>query len=116
MSKVLKIALLALLVVVGAAGAAGTSGSAPGFKASREFDTSAKDANSVALGDLNGDGKLDVVATHGAFDDDPPALKSLRLVSVLYGRGDGRLVALPTSTRSAGPATRRAPSRSRWAT
>ena len=91
MSKVLKIALLALLVVVGAAGAAGTSGSAPGFKASREFDTSAKDANSVALGDLNGDGKLDVVATHGAFDDDPPALKSLRLVSVLYGRGDGRL-------------------------
>ena len=57
MSKVLKIALLALLVVVGAAGAAGTSGSAPGFKASREFDTSAKDANSVALGDLNGDGQ-----------------------------------------------------------
>ena len=90
MSKVLKIAVLTLLVV-GAAGAAGTSGSAPGFKASREFDASAKDANSVALGDLNGDGKLDVVATHGAFDDDPPALKRLRLVSVLYGRGDGKL-------------------------
>jgi len=89
MSRALKIALLAL-IVAGTAGAAGTSGSAPGFKASREFDTSAKDANSVALGDLNGDGKLDVVATHGAFDDDPPALKSLRLVSVLYGRGDGR--------------------------
>src|SRR5436190_4681501 len=90
MSKALKVALLALLVV-GTAHAAGGSGSAPGFKASREFDTSAKGTSSVALGDLNGDGKLDVVATHGAFDDDPPALKSLRLVSVLYGRGDGRL-------------------------
>ena len=87
--KAAKIALLALLVV-GSAGAAGTSGS-PGFKASREFDTSAKGTNSVALGDLNGDGKLDVVAAHGAFDDDPPALQQLRLVSVLYGRGDGRL-------------------------
>ena len=87
--KAAKIALLALLVV-GTAGAAGTSGS-PGFKASREFDTSAKGTNSVALGDLNGDGKLDVVAAHGAFDDDPPELQRLRLVSVLYGRGDGRL-------------------------
>ena len=90
MSRALKIALLALLVA-GTAGAAGKSGSAPGFKASREFDTSAKGTSSVALGDLNGDGKLDVVATHGAFDDDPPVLKRLRLVSVLYGRGDGRL-------------------------
>ncbi len=87
--KTAKIALLALLVV-GSAGAAGTSVSAPGFKAPREFDTSAKGTSSVALGDLNGDGKLDVVATHGAFDDDPPALKRLRLVSVLYGRGNGR--------------------------
>ena len=90
MSKVLKIALLALLVV-GAAGGASASGSAPGFKASREFDTSAKSTNSVALGDLNGDGKPDVVAAHGAYDDDPPELQRLRLVSVLYGRGDGRL-------------------------
>jgi FG-GAP-like repeat/PASTA domain/FG-GAP repeat len=86
--KAAKIALLALLVV-GSAGAAGAPGS-PGFKASREFDTSAKGTNSVALGDLNGDGKLDVVAAHGAFDDDPPELKRLRLVSVLFGRGDGR--------------------------
>ena len=83
--------LFVLLVVVGSAGGAGTSGSAPGFKASREFDTSAKDTSSVALGDLNSDGKLDVVATHGAYDDDPPELKKLRLVSVLYGRGDGKL-------------------------
>ena len=87
--KAVKIAVLAL-IIVGSAGAAGTSGS-PGFKASREFDTSAKGTNSVALGDLNGDGRLDVVAAHGAYDDDPPALQQLRLVSVLYGRGDGRL-------------------------
>ena len=87
--KAAKIALLALLVV-GSAGAADTSGS-PGFKASREFDTSAKGTNSVALGDLNGDGKLDVVAAHGAFDDDPPEIQRLRLISVLYGRGNGRL-------------------------
>ena len=87
--KAAKIALLALLVV-GSAGAAGKAGS-PGFKAPREFDTSAKGTNSVALGDLNGDGKLDVVAAHGAFDDDPPELRRLRLVSVLYGRGNGRL-------------------------
>ena len=76
--KAARIALLALFVV-GSAGAAGTSGS-PGFKAPREFDTSAKGTSSVALGDLNGDGKLDVVATHGAFDEDPPALQRLRLV------------------------------------
>ncbi len=87
--KAAKIALLALLVV-GSAGAASTSGS-PGFKASREFDTSAKGTNSVALGDLNGDGKLDVVAAHGAYDDDPPELQRLRLVSVLYGRKGGKL-------------------------
>jgi hypothetical protein len=87
--KAAKIAVLAFLVV-GSAGAAATSVSAPGFKAPRELDTSAKGTSSVALGDLNGDGKLDVVATHGAFDEDPPALKRLRLVSVLYGRGKGR--------------------------
>ena len=90
MTKVLKIALLALLVV-GAAGAAGTSGSAPGFKASREFDTSAKGSNSVALGDLNGDGKLDVVAAHGAVRRRSARARRVRLVSVLLGRGDGRL-------------------------
>ena len=112
--KAVKIALLALLVV-GAVGASGSSGSSPGFKASREFDTSAKGTNSVALGDLNGDGKLDVVAAHGAFDDDPPEIRRLRLVSVLYGRGDGG------SGRShefeiAKPGDLRALSRSRWAT
>jgi FG-GAP-like repeat/PASTA domain len=81
--------VLMTLVVVGSAGAAGTSASSPSFKASREFDLSAKSAQSVALADLNGDGKLDVVAAHGA--DSPPALRALRVVSVLLGRGDGRL-------------------------
>ena len=81
--------LLTTLVVVGSAGAAGTPGSSPSFKVSREFDLSAKSAQSVALADLNGDGKLDVVAVHGA--DFPPQLRALRAVSVLLGRGDGRL-------------------------
>ena len=89
MKLVLGIATLALLLTCAAQGAA--TARVPGFKASREFDTSAKGTNSVAPGDLNGDGKLDVVTAHGAFDDDPPALQRLRLVSVLYGRGDGRL-------------------------
>jgi hypothetical protein len=87
--KAAKIALLALLVV-GSAGAASTAGS-PGFRASREFDTSAKGSNSVAVGDLNSDGKLDVVAAHGARTDDSDELRRVRLVSVLLGRGDGRL-------------------------
>jgi trimeric autotransporter adhesin len=82
------VALVGLLVV-GSAGAAGTSGSSPSFKASREFDLGKKAAESVALGDLNGDGKLDLVAAHGA--DDPPELRQLRVVTVLLGRGDGRL-------------------------
>ena len=82
-------ALIGFLVVVGTAGAAGTSGSTPSFRAPRGFDTSAKATQSVALGDLNGDGKLDVVAVHG--EDSPPALRKLRMVSVLLGRGDGRL-------------------------
>ena len=110
--KAAKIA--ATLLVVGAAGAAGASGS-PGFKASREFDTSAKGTNSVALGDLNGDGKLDVVAAHGAFDDDPPAIRRLRLVSVVYGRGDGGSGVLKNS-RSPGRAIWEALGRSQWAT
>ena len=111
--KAAKIALLALLMV-GSAGAAGTSGS-PGFKASREFDTSAKGTNSVALGDLNGDGKLDVVAAHGAFDDDPPAVQRLRLVSVLMDAATAGSD-LRTSTRSASRATFEAPFRSPWVT
>jgi hypothetical protein len=80
-------ALVGLLVLVGSAGAAGTSDSAPSFKAAREFDTSAKAAQAVAVADLNGDGKLDLVAAHGADEGD---LRRLRLVSVLMGRGEGR--------------------------
>jgi FG-GAP-like repeat/PASTA domain/FG-GAP repeat len=80
--------LIGFLVVAGMAGAAGKPGSLPSFRAARGFDTSAKAAQSVALGDLNGDGKLDVVAAHGA--ESPRELRPLRAVSVLLGRGDGR--------------------------
>ena len=56
----------------------------------------------MALADLNGDGKLDVVAVHGA--DFPPQLRALRAESVLLGRGDGR-PGPPTAMRSDSRAT-----------
>jgi FG-GAP-like repeat len=81
------VAVIGVLVVAGTAGAAGTSGGSPSFKAARDFDTSAKAPQGVAVADLNGDGKLDLVTVHGSDDGD---LRGLRLVSVLMGRGDGR--------------------------
>jgi hypothetical protein len=82
------VAVAALLVLAGSAGAAEKGASVPSFTAPRDFDTSAKAAQSVAIGDLNGDGKADLVAAHGA--DFPVELRSLRAVSVLLNRGDGR--------------------------
>jgi hypothetical protein len=82
--------LVSVLIVVSAPGAAATSsGSAPSFKAPREFDTTVKAAMAVAIGDLDGDGKADVVASHGT--DFPVELRSVRAVSVFLNRGDGRL-------------------------
>jgi hypothetical protein len=82
--------LVSALIVVSAPGAAATSsGSAPSFKAPREFDTTVKAAMSVAVGDLDGDGKADVAASHGTGG--PDDLRSVRAVSVFLNRGDGRL-------------------------
>jgi hypothetical protein len=83
-------ALIAILVLVGPAGAGELRRvSAPSFRVPRDFDTTIKAAESVAIGDLNGDAKQDVVASHGT--DFPPDLSSLRAVSVFLNRGDGRL-------------------------
>lgn len=81
--------LLGFFVLVGSAGAAETAVSAPSFRTVRDFDTSAKAAQSVAIADLNADGKLDLVAAHGSGDL-PEELRPLRAISVLLNRGDGR--------------------------
>jgi hypothetical protein len=81
-------ALVGLLVAVGSAGAAATPVSVPSFRTPSDFHTSAKAAESVAIGDLDGDGKADLVAAHGA--DFPVDLRKVRAVSVLLNRGGGR--------------------------
>jgi hypothetical protein len=49
----------------------------------------AKSAQSVAIGDLNADGRPDLVAAHG-YDGGFERLRGLRAVSVLLNRGRGR--------------------------
>ena len=94
------VCLVSLLVLVSSAGAAELrSGSTPSFKTPRDYDT-AKAGQSLAIGDLNGDGKLDVVSAHGT--DFPVDLRKLRAVSVLLNRGGGRLG--PSNTYPTGKA------------
>jgi hypothetical protein len=79
------LAIAALLVLAGSAGAAERSTvPPPSFLNAKHYAT--KPAQSVAIGDLNGDGKLDLVGANGS-DDSSPA--NLRSVSVLLNTGRG---------------------------
>ena len=74
------LALAGSLVLGSSVSAAAPTGSAPSFDLARSYATGHA-PESVAIGDMNGDGKLDL-ATANAFD---------MTVSVLLNRGDGRL-------------------------
>ena len=73
MKKLLAVATL--LVLGTSVGAAAPTGSAPSFARARSYPTG-YGPNSVAIGDLNGDGKPDLATANGT-------------VSVLLNRGDG---------------------------
>jgi hypothetical protein len=78
------LALMGLLVLASSAGAAAPSGSPPLFAPAR-FNTM-KSPQSVAIGDLNADGRPDLVAAHGGIDE----LRHIRAVSVLPQLGRGK--------------------------
>jgi Bacterial Ig-like domain (group 3)/FG-GAP-like repeat len=58
------------------------------FQAAKTFDTGLTFGNSIAVVDLNGDSKLDVVAMSGASCGRPECLSYF---SVMFGNGDGTL-------------------------
>ena len=75
-----KLALSALILCAGVEGAVvGSAWAAPSFRAARSTDL-ASPPYSVAVGDLNNDGELDVAVVH---------FSSASTVSVLLGNGDG---------------------------
>ena len=69
------LAVATLLVLSNSASAAAPTGSPPSFAPARSYPTG-YGPNSVAIGDLNGDGKPDLATANGT-------------VSVLLNRGDG---------------------------
>jgi hypothetical protein len=70
--------LAGLLVLGTSASAAAPTGSAPSFSAAKSYGTG-REPHSVAIGDLNGDGKPDLATANGDASS----------VSVLLNRGDG---------------------------
>jgi hypothetical protein len=58
------------------------------FQAARTFDSGLTFASSIAVADINGDSKLDVVAISGASCGRPECLSYF---SVMFGNGDGTL-------------------------
>lgn len=68
------------------------------FQAVRTFTSGGKDDTSLAVADMNGDAKLDLLVAHGC---DASGNCGAATVSVLKGRGDGSFEA--PETQSAGP-------------
>jgi hypothetical protein len=66
-----------------------------GVSSTVALDTEADD---IAIGDLNGDGRLDVVATQSLSQDDHPAS-----LQVLIGRGDGTVQSSPAEAVGPSP-------------
>jgi hypothetical protein len=74
------------------------------FQAPRVFGSGGFFAGSIAVADVNGDGKPDVVVVNGCPGDTAPDCSGSGMVSVLLGNGDGTLQAAVSF--GAGPLTR----------
>ena len=86
--------LAGLLVLGTSVSAAAPTGSAPSFAAARSYATGSH-PSSVAIGDLNGDGKPDLATANG----------DANTVSVLLNRGDGSFRAKLDYATGSGPAS-----------
>jgi hypothetical protein len=76
------VALASVVATIAAPASAGLHSSAPSFARAKSF-VIGRGTNSIAIGDLNHDGSLDVVSTNS----------SVHSISVLLNRGDGRFQA-----------------------
>jgi FG-GAP-like repeat/PASTA domain len=86
------LALASLLVLGSSVSAAAPTGSAPSFAPARSYATG-RYPHQVAIGDLNGDGKRDLVTAN----------QDANTVSLLLNRGDGRLRAKRDFPAGRGP-------------
>ncbi len=94
--------IIFLIMVVAFAARAQVAGAVPMFKPAVNYDSGGVSALSIAVADLNGDGKLDVVVTNNCWTYDSctydpfPNSFGHTTVGVLLGNGDGTLQAVVT--------------------